>query len=359
MTKTNIKYHDSKLVILLSALTLALFFSGFLVFLTPLPLVYLVLKLKDYRRVIGPSLILFGLVLLFYQLGLEFINDLYKMHPSLVWLLPIPNATLLEFFPKNTVILFGTGYFAFHLASGLLIGWTLGTPKGFFLKVSVTVGLLLVTAGLVFYAVLGADVVEFFETYRTYMEKGISDLLALQEKAGSDMSALLDMKSRIPELADYTIYLLPAFVLSTLTVLFVINLVLAKRFFRPLFPVLVKIDLTRFQVPFVAVWIAVALISVLLLNVKFLENRALHFLSLNILIVLAEVYFFQGFAVLMWFLEARKIYGIWRLVFYAAVILFLQPTVILLVVLGFFDCWWDVRKLDTGASGSGEADAQA
>lgn len=341
-------------VLVLSLLTLALFFSGFLVFLTPLPIIYLCLKARDYRQAIVPALILFAVVFLFYNLSAEYVHGLYREHPSLIWLLPVPNVSLLEYFPRHIVIFFGAGYFAYHVISGILIGRVLNSPEKLFLQVFVIVAALLVVVGVVFYGVLGVDGMEFFATYRTYMEKGILELLTLQENAGGDVSALLDLKNQLPELVDYTVYLLPSFIMSSLTILFAINLVVAKRLFSPVFKGLVKVDLSRFQVPFALVWLVIFLVAALLFNVKILDNRVLHFLVLNILVVVAEIYFFQGFAVLMWFLEKKQVYGLWRLTFYLSLILFLQPVVVLLSLLGFFENWLDVRKLDAGTPGGGE-----
>lgn len=346
---------------IISILTLALFFSGVLVFLTPLPLIYLALKQQDLRKVTTTVVVLFSVVFFFYDFGIEFVHGLYKQHPMLMWLLPVPNASLLEFFPKKTVTFFGSGYFAFYLVSAILIGRALVNPDRLFLQVFVIVSALLIVVGLVFYGVLGADVAEFFNLYRDYMGKGIAELIALQEKTGGDVVALLDLKSQLPELVDYTVYMLPSFVLASLTILFVINLVVAKRLFVSVFAALAKVDLTRYQVPFFAVWLMILLTALLLINAKILDNRLLHFLSLNLLVVLSVVYFLQGFAVTASFLEKKQVLGLWRLFFYLLLILFLQPAVLLFIIFGFFDSWLDVRKLeepDAGTPGSGKPRAQ-
>lgn len=346
----------------MSILTLALFFSGVLVFLTPLPFIYLALKQQDFRRMITAGSLLFVVVFFFYSFGIESVHNLYRQHPALMWLLPVPNASLLEFFPKRIVTFLGSGYFAFHLLSAVLIGRVLMNPDKLFLRIFVIVLVLLIVVGLVFYGVLGADLAEFFKLYRDYMEKGIAELIALQEKAGGDVVELLDLKSQLPVLVDYTVYMLPSFVLASLAILFVVNLVVAKRLFGPLFTTLGRVDLTRYQVPFFAVWFMILLISVLLINTKILDNRLLHFLSLNLLVVLCVIYFFQGFAVMVAFMDQKQFVGLWRLFFYLSLILFLQPAVLLLIIFGFFDSWLDLRKLEgphAGTPGSGKPQTQA
>src|SRR3990167_2557156 len=78
----------------MALLTLALYFSGLFVFLTPLPFVYLIFK-RGEVAFYQPVIVAFAMVACVYILGLTFLANLYDKYPGLVWLLPIPSLGLI------------------------------------------------------------------------------------------------------------------------------------------------------------------------------------------------------------------------------------------------------------------------
>jgi uncharacterized protein YybS (DUF2232 family) len=99
--------------------------------------------------------------------------------------------------------------------------------------------------------------------------------------------------------------------------------------------------LSLWRAPEALVWPAIAS-GVLLL----LPALDLKILGLNGLLVLGTVYFFQGMAIVAFFFEKKRLPRPVRALLYA--LLLLQQLLLLAIVgLGFFDLWFNFRKLDT------------
>jgi uncharacterized protein YybS (DUF2232 family) len=100
-------------------------------------------------------------------------------------------------------------------------------------------------------------------------------------------------------------------------------------------------NLNHYKAPEYLVWIVIALGSTLLLPVE-----AIKFVSINCLIVLMLVYFFQGIAVVSYFFQTKRSPTALRLFCYSLIAVQIY-FLILVIGLGFFDNWINFRKLDT------------
>jgi hypothetical protein len=80
------------------------------------------------------------------------------------------------------------------------------------------------------------------------------------------------------------------------------------------------------------------------LNVYVLKSQVLGVAVLNILIVLAAVYFFQGLAVASFFFRSR-LSPLMRMAGYLIFFIFLQVGLVVLMAAGIADFWFDFRKL--------------
>lgn len=337
----------NKTLVWVTCLTLALYFSRIFVFITPLPLIYFGLKHREKGSgtvVAWPALLV---VMGIYMLGLEGFWQLIQSHPSVVWFFSIPNAELRLFFPLSTVQFMGISYFCVFAAMGYFIALALVSPKDKVFKIlSASLLGLFVLGGLVAFFAISPQADVFLENYRQYVEAGLKDFIGAQEKAGLGLSQLVYLKSKISTLADYSFFMLPFVVLFSLAMVFVLNLVVAKRLFLPAFHHLTAVRLTSFKVPFYFVWTAVGLVVLLMVNEKFFEWDFLHFSALNVLLTLSLAYFFQGLAVAVFLLEKKKIYGLARLLIYLVMMMFAQAMLMLLALLGFADNWLDLRRLE-------------
>jgi hypothetical protein len=337
--------HKDKSPLFMALLTVGLYFSGVFVFLTPLPFVYLLFKRgmdSFYRPVFFTVVAVCGV----YALGLTVMTALYDKHPGLAWILPIPSLGLVDYFSRHIVMMFGIGYFASYVFISFSIAKALARPERLYRYASWSV-IALFAIVLAINAVLVIPHAEkLLADYSAYMAKGVEQLIAMQDKEGVDNLELVYLKSNVDELIRYTLYLLPAFLFSSIASLYVLNLVLAKRLFSPFFPALVRFKLTAFRVPFSFVWCSVATVTTFLLNVKFFNEAVVHFLTVNVLVVIGTAYFFQGFAIFMHFLDDKRVFGLVRMGVYVLLLVFIQASILFFVSLGFFDNWLDVRKLD-------------
>ena len=92
-------------------------------------------------------------------------------------------------------------------------------------------------------------------------------------------------------------------------------------------------------VPDQVVWVLIGSSAALLL-----AQNALSFVAINLLLISLVAYFFQGLAIIVYFLESRKVpVFFWVLIFF---VLILQPLLVgASVGLGVFDSWMDLRKV--------------
>ena len=92
-------------------------------------------------------------------------------------------------------------------------------------------------------------------------------------------------------------------------------------------------------VPDQVVWVLIGSSAALLL-----AQNALSFVAINLLLISLVAYFFQGLAIIVYFLESRKVpVFFWVLIFF---VIILQPLLVgASVGLGVFDSWMDLRKV--------------
>jgi uncharacterized protein YybS (DUF2232 family) len=135
--------------------------------------------------------------------------------------------------------------------------------------------------------------------------------------------------------------MMPALVAASTLVVVWVSLISARPVFRRLgltFPDYGPLD--HWKAPEPLVWAAVGS-GVLLL----LPGFALKMLGLNGVIVLMVVYFFQGIAVVAFYLHKKQVPRLARIMVYF--IIAVQQLVMLLVVAaGFFDTWFNFRKIE-------------
>jgi len=337
---------NQKTALITSLITIAVYFSGLLVFITPLPFIYHQLKYKNshFFKLVWPSLLFIVFV---YFSSLESLNALYKSTPSLVWLIPVPFVGLTEFLPKALVASFGIAYYGLFLATAFLVSEALKTTQKMCLKISFwsILGMFLLI-GLIAAAFILPNAGVVLTTFREYMTVGFEQFISAQEQAGLSLEKATQLRVYIPQYIENLFFLLPFMLFSIITFLFMINLLLAKRFFSPFFKNLLSINFTLFQIPFEVVWVTLGLVVVALLNQYSFNSSFILYTSLNLLFSLSIPYFFQGLAVLIHFLNRKKVSGIFRLFIYLFLIVMMQTTFIVITALGFFENWLDIRKLD-------------
>lgn len=313
--------------------TLLLYVSGVFSFLTPLPLVYTYLAHGRAVFVRCAGLILLCLVPL-YVAALD--TSFEMLLPHLFW---YGNASF-------AVITGIAQYFLFASIAALLgraqeCAWSLSSLLGR--------GALLFAVVVLTLAV-GSEVVQhqsLLTPIREGLNQFVGELISAGQKQGSDFVLTDKLKT---ELVDTILHLLFATSFVWMLGVALFNLMMAKRIFKDTFVSLG--DFSQWKMPFYAVWVTIAGIAVGL--AKFYippawasqpEWNLLLDIALNLLVILATLYFIQGLAIVAFYLKKWNVGSLGQLGLYLAIVILLQVLGIVVVMLGFFDAWLNVRRM--------------
>ncbi|MCD4812102.1 YybS family protein [bacterium] len=99
---------------------------------------------------------------------------------------------------------------------------------------------------------------------------------------------------------------------------------------------------THWGAPEKTIWFLLGTLSLVVLGSR--THTWIAWLSLNSLIVMGGLYLFIGLAVVMFYLEKRKIPRIFK-VLLVALLGFVPAMMIFIILIGVFDTWWDWRKI--------------
>lgn len=322
---------------------LLIFFSGLLISATPLPYIYL--YVRQGRRAFWPAAWLSLLVVfLAYFLGAPFFSEMVSTYPNSRWLISIPGVQLIEDFPANLVMFFGMGYFVFYLAVAYAISNLLLHPKNIYRDgLRWLFGIFFGTCLMLIVFILPyADT--FLTQYYTVLGEAVqATIVEIQNSSDVDSEWALYATQGLKLWADNSLYLLPILFFASVSFVFALNVIVAKRIFFPFRPEFLLIQLTGFRLPFNVVWVMIGTLALALLNSKFLHILPVAFVCTNLLFGLFILYFFQGLAVFIFTLDIRGIRGLIRIALYIFAFYLFVFTFILLTFLGFFDSWMDLR----------------
>lgn len=227
----------------------------------------------------------------------------------------------------------------------ILLGFVLSECIGGKLSVEKTilysVGAVLAagTAALVVYSNLIS--IGLFTLVSDYIAKSLDMTLQLYQSMGIPEETIQAMSGPMETFQYYLIRLLPAMIISLMLFIAWMNLLLVrsllkkKNIFSPDFG-----SLNRWKAPEPLVWGAITCGLMLLIPLSQLK-----IIGFNGLIILMTIYFFQGIAVVSFFLTKKQSPRLLKIIIYAFIAL--QHMMLLLVIgLGFFDTWLNFRKLD-------------
>ena len=173
------------------------------------------------------------------------------------------------------------------------------------------------------------------------LDKGLSNgLLLYEESAGLEPETLESIRVAVQLLRNYIPKVLPALLVSAILTITWSNLVLGSWLLKKKDKELTKWpDFVEWSLPEPLVWLVIiAGITV------FLLPAPMSIIGLNILIVCATVYFFQGLAIVTSLLNKWSVPMLIRVLIYA--LIFIQTYgIIILSFLGLADVWADFRKL--------------
>lgn len=330
-------------------LTLATFTSGLFSWFTPLPLFYIGRKYSIRFALIGWSLAL-ALTIVVYALLLSGGGQ----NSWSQWFLWLPAMVYLKSFGTGIVVKALVLYFSFNISlSLLLIDLSQRESDITRLVTKLALGVLLICL-LVFIVCIGpGNLSAFASLIHQYTLSVLDQILAFNRSAGS-MSGdeLIYIQQNKELIAEGFVKVLPGLAITAFICLIWMNVYLARRIFN-VFGFFDKVQsLVFFKLSFNWVWGVIFSLALFLLNLYVLMSPLISSVLYNFLIVYATLYFFQGLAILAYILKTRQL-AVWiRLLCYFLLIVFFQPLGILVMGLGFFDAWYDVRKFNApkGAS---------
>lgn len=170
----------------------------------------------------------------------------------------------------------------------------------------------------------------------------LSDYLSRYFSLTADLYSEMGIdKSQIEMLNSAFLIVLPGmFLVSYMTTIWM-NILIIRKLLEKKGITLKNIEhLNQYRVPEFLVWVVILLSLALMLPME-----APKYVSINCLIVLMLVYFFQGIAVVSFFFKKKK--SPMALRFFCYSLIAVQLYVLILVIgLGFFDNWINFRKLD-------------
>ncbi len=321
-----------------AGLSLLLYLTGVFIFLTPFPIL-----LHCVRR--GASSAATSLLL-----GLVLLAFLYRLPSS--WSVFLPFFSLSDRLGIFASTFLGLLYFFSYGWIGLTVATaarrSLSVEKGIMILVAVTVGVPLA----IFFLAAHFYGFEIVSEIRTFISDTLQKMVLLQEQSGLGEEELLTLKGFAATAVDHILVLLPAIVINFTLVTLSLNILFLRRWIRTerLFPSWADLSLWQFQERWI--WLPIGVGLGYFINLYLLQNPVLAAIFLNVLIVLAAVYLYQGLAVVLFFLQKRL--SPWSRIFaYFAILLFIQLMAVVIIALGLFDFWFDFRKLKKVVSPAG------
>jgi uncharacterized protein YybS (DUF2232 family) len=232
----------------------------------------------------------------------------------------------------------------FILIELFIIGFILGELFKIRLSIEKTV---LYCSGAVWIAALSASVFygsmsqnSLIEDLSKYVGKNLEYTLTLYKEMGMAEDTLEMIGRSMNRIVYVLVRILPAFITASTLLIVWMNLLVGKS-------LLLKKGiefsdfgtLNRWKSPEVLVW-AVVISGVMTL----VPEVGIKMLGINGLLVLSIVYFFQGIAIVAFFFEKKNLPKALRVFLYS--LMGFQQIILLLVIgMGFFDVWLDIRKL--------------
>jgi uncharacterized protein YybS (DUF2232 family) len=247
------------------------------------------------------------------------------------------------------LILGGVSVDLFLILALFLLGFLLGECFEKKLPLEKTVGY---ACGAVTFATLAVLLI-----YSQFTGTGIFELisnhvaknLVLYQSAYEALEVSEEKRRAFTELLNYTkdvlVRIMPGLFFSGLLFGTWITLILARPVFKktglpfPTFEVL-----NRWQAPDFLVWGVIGFGVMLLI-----PDPGLKIIGLNGLVVMVQIYFFQGIGIVSFYFEKKQMPAVMRGALFA-LIMFQIYLLLIVIGLGFFDMWLNIRRLNANES---------
>jgi len=184
-----------------------------------------------------------------------------------------------------------------------------------------------------------------------YVDINLKLTMTLYKNMGMSDANVQVLASSLDMIKYVLIRIIPALVVAAILFVAWINVLLAKPLLkRKKLPFPDFGTLNRWQAPEYLVWPAIGCALLL-----FFPDKGLKMIGANGILVLMTIYFFQGIAITAYFFEKKNLPRAFRFFFYTLITI--QQFILLLVIgLGFFDMWLNLRKLKKLETGNQNPD---
>ncbi len=230
------------------------------------------------------------------------------------------------------ILFFGMcGMIGFFMPELLLRGFS-GSRTLFW---TTAANLLIFLAGFILYSYFSVNNVQ--QLISNEISSSLDQAVLIYERSGVKGEDLELLKLSMVTAADLLKRLYPALVTAMLVIIAGFNLVLLKKSTAKTTATIVIGDFSSFRNPDLLVWVPIAAGCILLLPVSPITSPAL-----NIVLIIAMLYFFQGMAVITSLFAKHSVPTLIRIFLYAMLII--QPYMLAVVAcIGLFDLWIDFR----------------
>ena len=327
-----------------------LYMSGFFILWTPWPLLYRFSRAGGTAFIVAVVAAFAGLFVIYNALLVAHSGD-----PSL-WARMVvpPGFGFKDYFGDQLVVGFGLLYFAYYGAIAGLLGladrdqWSIERSVG--LAVMGPLLLAVLTGGILVIFLQVDIAVEV----RGYLSHLMQKIVELGGTAGVPSQDLRFIASRRDEIAEQVLHMLPAgIVIGTLVTVWC-NILLARIWrvgksaeqARPLFGHFG--DLSQWRLPERFIWILI--VAGLAYFIDFYGSGTetdagslIGIFATNVLWIGGAIYFFQGLAIVSFFVQRRASFWV-KIAAYGLFLLFFQVMAVLVAVLGVFDIWFNFRR---------------
>ena len=175
----------------------------------------------------------------------------------------------------------------------------------------------------------------------TYIVKNLELTLELYKNMGMPEENIHMISSSMESFQYVLIRIFPALVIASTLFIIWTSLMLAKPLLKT--KNLFYTDfgqLNLWKTPEYLVWIAIAC-GILLL----IPDRAVRLMGINGIIILMTIYFFQGMAIVSFYFAKKQFPRLLRFFLYSLIAIW-QVILLIVVILGFFDIWFNFRKVE-------------
>jgi len=337
---TAVSTQDIRTVAVATAAAVLLYASGFLVLFTPLPLFYAFVS-RGRGIGIATSAAALMVVLLLYGAVLPWLSVKASGEDALMFALP--GIGLIDTFSLGIAQFFGGAYFTFFLVVAVALGEGARKNLNVFKWVgyAVMAGMISIAAATVLAKFFGGGSV--VSGIRGYMESVIAEIAELNKTAGVNDYRLYYLIQNGKEIASYLLYLLPSMLFVFVLLSVVLNMLVGRRIIRIPNAITRMRQTISFRLPDWLIWLVIGFGIAFFANSYLVGLNWVKFLALNGLIAVGSLYFFQGLAVLAFFLERMKL-KVLRIAMYIAIIVFFQSVGLVLIGVGIADVWIDFRE---------------